>query len=410
MVVGRSDSELLGLLSSLLARSHENEWLEFKEAKTNFGFDDLGKYFSALSNEARLKNQPCGWLIFGVRDDQTVCGTSYRPDPSKLNSLKQEIAGQTGNITFEEIYEVKHPDGRVLMFRIPPALVGVPTSWKGHYYGRNGESLVALSLNKIDVIRSFHTVPQIDANEVIGEWTTNQWNISETRKYLQPGGGYIESASMLIRSEDSEWGNDTLRQSLATLRPLERNLITSSSTEVSLRRGVDNLGWRLPPEDWSINQSGMIYTSGLLREDFERPYGTSTTPPLPSKLLWFKLTVNRIAGELLRRCKLYRLLGVAEDEPWLFFIRHYGLKDRTLFASMSESPWLSSLQPLGQHNDHNWQGELTQNQVLEEMVGLTFVISSSLFEQFGYTGLLEEMVARVLPDDASHLRSTLGIA
>ena len=30
----------------------ETEWLEFKEAKNSFDFDNLGKYFSALSNEA----------------------------------------------------------------------------------------------------------------------------------------------------------------------------------------------------------------------------------------------------------------------------------------------------------------------------------------------------------------------
>ena len=127
MAIDNSSSNLLKLLSTLLALPHETEWLEFKEAKTSYNPDKLGQYFSALFNEARLKNRQCGWLIFGVRDDHTVCGTSYRIDPSKLNSLKQEVASHTGNITFEEIYEVKHPDGRVLMFRVPPALVGVPT-------------------------------------------------------------------------------------------------------------------------------------------------------------------------------------------------------------------------------------------------------------------------------------------
>lgn len=46
----------------------ETEWLEFKEAKETFGFDDLGKYFSALSNEANLKHQHSSWLIFGIND------------------------------------------------------------------------------------------------------------------------------------------------------------------------------------------------------------------------------------------------------------------------------------------------------------------------------------------------------
>lgn len=51
-----------------MALPTETEFVEFKEAKLNFDFDDLGKYFSALSNETNLKGQSSGWLIFGVTD------------------------------------------------------------------------------------------------------------------------------------------------------------------------------------------------------------------------------------------------------------------------------------------------------------------------------------------------------
>lgn len=34
--------------------SFENEVVEFKEARSNFSFNDIGKYFSALSNEENL--------------------------------------------------------------------------------------------------------------------------------------------------------------------------------------------------------------------------------------------------------------------------------------------------------------------------------------------------------------------
>ncbi len=43
---------------------------------------------------------------------------------------------------------------RVLMFQIPAAPAGMPTSWKGHYYGREGESLGPLSINKRETIRT----------------------------------------------------------------------------------------------------------------------------------------------------------------------------------------------------------------------------------------------------------------
>lgn len=77
------------LLSTLLALPHETEWLDFKEAKISYNPDKLGQYFPALSNEARLKNRQCRWLIFRVRDDHTVCGTSYRGFVQRLPSAQE---------------------------------------------------------------------------------------------------------------------------------------------------------------------------------------------------------------------------------------------------------------------------------------------------------------------------------
>jgi ATP-dependent DNA helicase RecG len=143
-------------LQELLALPDETEWVEFKEAKNNFDSDDLGRYFSALSNEACLKGKSCGWLVFGVRHKpRTVVGSQYRSHRPDLDRLKQEVAAQTSQrLTFEEIYEVLTPQGRVVMFQIPAALRGVPTAWKGHYYGRDGESLGPLNLNEIEQIRA----------------------------------------------------------------------------------------------------------------------------------------------------------------------------------------------------------------------------------------------------------------
>ena len=46
----------------------ENEVVEFKKAETNFDIDELGKYFSALSNEANLRDHEFAWIVFGVWD------------------------------------------------------------------------------------------------------------------------------------------------------------------------------------------------------------------------------------------------------------------------------------------------------------------------------------------------------
>ena len=48
--------EFLRKLDQLLELPHETEWVEFKEARNQYDFNKLGKYFSALSNEANLNN------------------------------------------------------------------------------------------------------------------------------------------------------------------------------------------------------------------------------------------------------------------------------------------------------------------------------------------------------------------
>lgn len=149
-------TDLQKILDELLALPAETEWVEFKQAGRGFDFDDLGRYFSALSNEANLKSAPFGWLVFGVKDKpRTIVGSQYRPNRPDLDNLKLEIAAQTSQrMTFEEIHELATPQGRVVMFQIPPALRGMPTAWKGHFYGRDGESLGPLNLHEIERIRA----------------------------------------------------------------------------------------------------------------------------------------------------------------------------------------------------------------------------------------------------------------
>jgi ATP-dependent DNA helicase RecG len=150
------DTELKTLLEKFRNLPGENEWLEFKEARTSFTFDKLGQYFSALSNEANLKGQEYGWLIFGIRDsDKAIVGTEFRRNGTSLDRLKGEISSHTtSRIGFREIYELSLPEGRVLMFQIPKAVRGIPTDFKGFCYGREGDDTGALSQEKRDRIRN----------------------------------------------------------------------------------------------------------------------------------------------------------------------------------------------------------------------------------------------------------------
>lgn len=136
----------------ILQQNTENEVVEFKKAENGKDFDTVGKYFSALSNEANLRGCQYAWLVFGI-DDKTHEPVSTRVQFPK--DYKQQIGVHTTcNITFREIYEVYQKGKRVVMLQIPAAPLATPIQWKGHWYGRRGESLVPLDMEKIDKIRS----------------------------------------------------------------------------------------------------------------------------------------------------------------------------------------------------------------------------------------------------------------
>ena len=141
-----------------LIQNWEDEVVEFKEASNDYDKDKIGKYFSALSNEANLKAMQHGWLVFGVKNKtREIVGTDYR-NTEGLKTLKNEISQDTsGAMSFIDIYEVyPEVDGevrRVVMFQIPAAISAVPTAWKGHEYARDGESLKPLSQEKRERIR-----------------------------------------------------------------------------------------------------------------------------------------------------------------------------------------------------------------------------------------------------------------
>lgn len=153
----KQEQEVLELFEKLRRLPGESEVLEFKEAKTQFDFDRLGKYFSALSNEANLNNKAIAWFVLGVKDKledgvRPVVGTLWRE--GSCDKIKHEIAVKTNSgITFRNIYEVYCEGLRILMFEIPACENGIPVAYDGQYYARNGESLTSLSIDKIEAIR-----------------------------------------------------------------------------------------------------------------------------------------------------------------------------------------------------------------------------------------------------------------
>jgi ATP-dependent DNA helicase RecG len=114
----------------------ENEHLEFKEAKNSFDFELLVKYCAALSNEGG------GKMILGVTDRRPrgVVGTQA------FSILERTKAGLIERLRLRiDVEALQHPNGRVLIFSIPARPVGVPVPYKGVYWMRAGEELVAMT-------------------------------------------------------------------------------------------------------------------------------------------------------------------------------------------------------------------------------------------------------------------------
>jgi len=158
MSFNKSKKEEMILTLYGLIDNWENEVIEFKEAEKDYDRDKIGRYFSALSNEANLRGLQYGWLVFGVNNkERKIVGTGYR-NSKGLDTLKHEIgAGMTGGMSFIDIYEifpvVDGVEKRVVMFQIPAAVTALPTGWPNPEYARDGESLVPLSEEKRERIR-----------------------------------------------------------------------------------------------------------------------------------------------------------------------------------------------------------------------------------------------------------------
>jgi ATP-dependent DNA helicase RecG len=255
-----TDAELLALLEDLCRLPHETEWVEFKEAKQGYDFRRLGEYVSALANEANLKDQRYGWLVFGVRDnDRAVVGSRFRENPADLNHLKQEVAAQTtGGLTFLDIHVVQHPEGRVVLFQIPPAPPGVPIAWQGHWYGRDGESLGLLALHELEAIR---------AQSQTADWSAAICPAA-TLDDLDPHAVAVARANFQAKNQDKAFARDI--DSWSTEAFLDRARLTSAGRVTRtallllgraqaahhLQPAVAQITWRLEGEERTYEHFG----------------------------------------------------------------------------------------------------------------------------------------------------------
>jgi ATP-dependent DNA helicase RecG len=145
----------------------ETEWFDFK--RNHVAPDDLGAYLSALANEAALRREPRGYLIFGV-DDTThaVVGTDFDPYTKKAKGNQDLLpwlaAGLVPNPGVESDI-VDHPDGRVVVLSVSPAR-GQPVAFYGTAWVRVGSSKSPLSKHP-EKARALFTIGQDVSAEIV---------------------------------------------------------------------------------------------------------------------------------------------------------------------------------------------------------------------------------------------------
>ncbi len=156
--------------------SSENRILEFKEAKTQFDNEKLFKYCVAIANEGG------GKLVLGIADQspKQVVGTTAFRDPVAM----EEKIFQT--IRFRvEVEEVEHPDGRVLVFHIPPRPPGTAYHLKGVYLMRVGQTTNPMSEDRLRAIFSEGVPNWLDALSVTGLSSQEIVDLLDTQEYFE---------------------------------------------------------------------------------------------------------------------------------------------------------------------------------------------------------------------------------
>ena len=130
----------LETLNRWLADAPENEHLEFKEAKQQYDTTKLLRYCVALANEGG------GHLALGVSDKRPrqVVGTQAFQNRGEITARILEALRMR-----VDVQELQHPNGRVLVFAVPPRPAGTPLHHEGAYLMRAGEELVPMSPDQL---------------------------------------------------------------------------------------------------------------------------------------------------------------------------------------------------------------------------------------------------------------------
>ena len=315
----------------LLLNQAENEVVEFKTAETQYDRDKLGRYFSALSNEANLRDKDFAWMVLGVSNDKQLIGTSFLNSETAIQGLKHEIANNTtGNLTYREIVPIIVGDKRILLFKIPASPHNIVTYWKRIAYGRDGESLVPLSQDKIDDIRYQNPVSDWSARIVMNATLDDLDELAVAKARIM----YKKVHDRIPASEVDSWDIETFLTNSGVMKDgkLTRAALILLGKEFSAKKlepGIARVSWtRIDSDGLTIDYEHFTTPFILTVDDILKKINNLTMRELPGGTLFpdtMKQYDDYTIREALHNCiahqdyRLNQRINFVETPDYLYY-------------------------------------------------------------------------------------------
>ena len=156
-MISRNSEYLISLFKELTQQPKESEWLEFKV--NNDSPEEIGQYISALSNSAAILMKTSAYVLWGVKnDDQSIVGTSFKPQKTKVGNQELEswllqLLSPKINFCFHELTVESKP---VVLLEISPAYRH-PVQFQGIEYIRVGSIKTKLKAHPEKERELWHT-------------------------------------------------------------------------------------------------------------------------------------------------------------------------------------------------------------------------------------------------------------
>lgn len=314
-----------------LLRQAEDEVVEFKTAENQYDRDKLGRYFSALSNEANLRDKDFAWMLLGVSNDRQLVGTSFLDSETSILGLKHEIANNaTGNLTYREIVPIEIDGKRILIFKIPASPHNIVTYWKRIAYGRDGESLAPLSQDKIDDIRYQSPVSDWSARIVANATLDDLDELAVAKARIM----YKKVHNRIPASEVDGWSVETFLTNSGVMKDgkLTRTALILLGKELSawkLEPGIARVSWsRIDADGLTIDYEHFTMPFILTVDDILKKINNLTMRELPGGTLFpdtMKQYDDYTIREALHNClahqdyRLNQRINFVETPDYLYY-------------------------------------------------------------------------------------------